>query len=937
MVGVCRADQLLQCILWRSCPDEPVKSYKLTTVTYGTSAAPYLATKCLQRLGSEGETTHPVAAKTVKKDFYVDDLLTGTDKLDEGKALVADLIDLTNSAGLILRKWSSSSDELLSDVPIGLRDERTSFELDSSTSAVKTLGLIWEPAADIFRFTIPNLGSEASITKRTVLSELAKIFDPLGLIGPVVVQAKIFLQTLWKQKCDWDDSLPEELQRIWTEFRRNLMALDTLTVPRWVSFSNDLATVELHGFCDASNAAYGACLYLRCITSDGTITARLITAKSRVAPLEDLKRKKKVLSTPRLELSAALLLSHLYEKVRHSVQITFQPFFWTDSTIVKYWLASPPSRWQIFVANRVSEIQHITSSGVWNHVAGANNPADIISRGMTPAQLKYETLWFEGPLWLRQDRAMWPSCIVPPPDIERSFLEERSTVALPARAKSPSELFALRSSFTDLVRLVAYIRRFVHNCSPNNLASKRSGTIKLQELNEATEVLVRLAQGDSFPEEVAALSRSREVKTSSKIHALNPIMVGKTIRVGGRLAHAPIPESRKHPMILHHRHPFTKLVVEHYHRKLFHAGQQLLVASVREKFWPTNARDVARTVCHKCVTCFRNKPTVHEQLMADLPSVRVNPAAVFLKVGVDLCGPFYIKYPIRRSTPVKCFVAIFVCLATKAVHMEVVADLSTQAFLSAFKRFVAVRGKPQVVMCDNATNFVGANRELEELRLQFLDQQFQHTVVRTAEDEGIQFDFIPARSPNFGGLWEAAVKSFKCHFRKVVGNQQLSYDELHTIVQQVAAILNSRPLTPLTNDYAALTPGHFLVGRPLTAIPERDLQEIPENRLSAWQQSQDFVQKLWRKWKTQYLSDLHNRTKWTKKRNNIKIDTMVLVKEDNLPPLKWKLGRVAEIYTGADGNVRVVDVRTKDGMFKRAISKICVLPIKDNASTDEEQ
>ncbi|XP_062534780.1 uncharacterized protein LOC134203959 [Armigeres subalbatus] len=612
MVGVRRADQLLQCILWRSCPDEPVKSYKLTTVTYGTSAAPYLATKCLQRLGSEGETPHPVAAKIVKKDFYVDDLLTGTDKLDEGKALVADLIDLTNSAGSVLRKWSSSSNELLSDVPIELRDERTFFELDSSTSAVKSLYFIWEPAADMFRFTIPNIGSETSITKRIVLSELAKIFDPLGLIGPVVVQAKIFLQTLWKQKCDWDDLLPEELQRIWTEFRRNLMALDTLTVPRWVSFSNDLAMVELHGFCDASNAAYGACLYLRCITSDGTITARLITAKSRVAPLEDLKRKKKVLSTPRLVLSAALLLSHLYGKVLHSVQITFQPFFWTDSTIVKYWLASPPSRWQIFVANRVSEIQHITSIGVWNHVAGANNPADIISRGMTPAQLKYETLWFEGPLLLRQDRAT-----VPLPDIEQSLSEERSTVALPARAKSPSEFFALRSSFTDLVRLVAYIRRFVHNCSPSNLASKHSGIIKLQELNEATAVLVRLAQRDSFPEEVAALSRSREVKTSSKIHALNPIMVGKTIRVGGRLAHAPIPESRKHPMILHHRHSFTKLVVEHYHRKLFHAGQQLLVSS-----YPSEKNSGPQTHAMWLVpsaTCFRNKPTVHEQLIADLP------------------------------------------------------------------------------------------------------------------------------------------------------------------------------------------------------------------------------------------------------------------------------------------------------------------------------
>ncbi|XP_062713002.1 uncharacterized protein LOC134290052 [Aedes albopictus] len=921
MVKVCPADHLLQCILWRPSSDDPVKAYKLTTVTYGTSSAPYLATKCLQRLGIEGAATHPAAAKTVKKDFYVDDALSGTDDLEEGRSLVSDLIDLTNSAGFILRKWSSNSAELLSHVPAELRDERISFELDSSTSAVKTLGLIWEPAADIFRFAVPQLESDAPITKRTVLSESAKIFDPLGLIGPVVVQAKIFLQTLWKQKCDWDDLLPEELQNAWIEFRRNLLALDTLSVPRWVSFTKGLVTVELHGFADASNAAYGACLYLRCITVDGTITVRLITAKSRVAPLEDLKRKKKVLSTPRLELSAALLLSHLYEKVCSSVQIPFQPFFWTDSTIVKYWLASPPSRWQIFVANRVSEIQHITSNGVWNHVAGADNPADIISRGMIPAQLKYETTWFEGPLWLWQDRSRWPSSSAIP-DVEHSLLEERSVVALPARVKTPSEIFLLRSSFTDIVRIVACIRRFLHNATPNNRNHRLTGPIKLQELNEATNVLVRLAQEDSFPEEVAALSRGREMKTSSKILSLHPILVGKTLRVGGRLANAPIAESRKHPMILHHHHPFTKQILRHYHIKHFHSGQQLLVASVREKFWPTNARDLARTVCHECVTCFRSKPTVHEQLMADLPSVRVNPAAVFLKRSSEV-----LRSNFRLSGNEGCAHGGF-------------ADLSTQAFLAAFRRFVAVRGKPQVVMCDNATNFVGANRELEELRLQFLDQQFQHTVVRTAEDEGIQFEFIPARSPNFGGLWEAAVKSFKGHFRKIVGNQQLSYDELHTIVQQVAAILNSRPLTPLSNDpndYAALTPGHFLVGRPLTAVPEPDLQEIPENRLAVWQRSQEFVQRLWRKWKTHYLSDLHNRTKWTRKRDNIKIGTMVLVKEDNLPPQRWKLGRVTEIYAGSDGNVRVVNVRTKDGIFKRGISKICILPIKDNASTDEEQ
>ncbi|XP_062713379.1 uncharacterized protein LOC134290294 [Aedes albopictus] len=942
MVKVAEDDQPLQRILWRDSPDQPVRTYELTTVTYGTASAPYLATKCLQRLGTEGEALHPVAAKVVRKDFYVDDLLTGTDSIEEGKTLASELISLTNSAGFNLRKWSSNNPELLSTIPSELRDDRTTLELDSSTSVVKTLGLIWEPSRDSFKFAVPRWSAEPVITKRVILSDTARIFDPLGLIGPVTVQAKIFLQQLWKEKSDWDEPLPDSCQAFWNEFRWNASAMESLAVPRWIGFNSKLASVELHGFCDASVAAYGACLYLRCETTDGSVTVRLITSKSRVAPLEDLSRKKKKQSIPRLELSSALLLSHLYEKFCTSVQIPAKAYFWTDSMIVKCWLSSLPSRWQIFVANRVSEIQHITKSGIWNHVAGAENPADIVSRGMTPAQLAYQTLWFEGPLWLRQDQSTWPKSATVQSELDSALLEERPSTSVPVQIKPPNPIFSLRSSFSALVRIVAWIRRFRHNAVSRNRSCKRSGNLSTKELNESELQLVQLAQSETFPAEIAALSKNQQISPSSKLIAANPSLMEGVLRVGGRLQNAPIPEGRKHPLILHHQHPLTKLIMEHYHRKLFHAGQQLLISSAREKFWPLRARDVARWTVHRCVSCFRNKPKVHEQLMADLPSVRVTPGSVFLRVGIDLCGPFYIRYPGRKSAPIKSFVCIFVCLATKAVHLEIVADLSTQAFLASFKRFVAIRGKPRLVMCDNATNFVGANKELEALRQLLNDQQVQHAMVNAALEDGIEFKFIPPRTPNFGGLWEAAVKSFKGHFRKTIGDRVLTYDEFHTVVHQVAAILNSRPLTPLSNDpndFSALTPGHFLVGRPLTAVPEPDLQEVPENRLSHWQRTQDFVQQLWRKWKTQYLSDLHNRTRWSRKRDNIHVGTMVFIKEDNLPPQKWRLGRVTEIFPSQDGNVRVVSVRTQDGVFKRGISKICILPIRDNdqESPSEEQ
>ncbi|XP_062701379.1 uncharacterized protein LOC134285171 [Aedes albopictus] len=939
MVRVPEEDQHLQRILWRDTPEESVKTFELLTVTYGTASAPYLATRCLKKLGEDNGSTHPIAARVVQEDFYVDDMLSGADTVPKARQLMNEVIELTDTAGFTLRKWNSNSPELLSTLPKHLRDERSVLDLDSSSATVKTLGLRWDTQSDDFCFAFPEWRSNSSsITKRSVHSDAACFFDPLGLVGPVVVQAKIFIQRLWLLKCDWDDPLEESLQEMWMEYKQNMVALESLSIPRWLGVSNDCTEVQLHGFCDASEAAYGACLYLRCTASDGTVTVRLITSKSRVAPLESLQRKKKKMSIPRLELSSALLLSHLYEKYSQ-IHPNLPAYFWTDSMIVKCWLASLPSRWQIFVANRVSEIQHLTKDGVWNHVPGTENPADLISRGMSPAHLQYQTLWFEGPQWLAQDQQFWPDAGDPPnAELDSTMLEERPSPAFPAQAVPPSEIFGERSSFTELVRIVALLLRFRHNSQKCNRPSRKTGPLTLEEQEQATIALVRLSQQECYPQELKELAKRGSVHDSSNIAALHPQLCDGVMRVGGRLSKASISSDRKHPYILHHKHPLATMIVRHFHYKLFHAGQQLLISAVRGKFWPVHIHSLARKVIHGCIPCFRSKPKVLDQLMADLPSARVNPAPPFMNVGVDYCGPFQVNYPNRRASPVKCYVAIFVCLVVKAVHLELVMDLTTQAFLAALKRFAARRGKPQLIMCDNATTFVGAKRELTELHRLFHDQKFQEQLIKDTSSDGIEFRFIPPRTPNFGGLWEAQVKSFKGHFKKAVGTKVLKVDEMLTALAQIEAVLNSRPLTPISSDpsdFEALTPGHFLVQRPLTAIPEPDLQDLPTNRLSKWETAQQVSQQVWSRWSTQYLSDLHNRTKWTKQRNNIRIGTMVLLKDENAPPLKWHLGRVVKVFEGSDGNIRVVTVRTKDGCFDRGISKVCPLPIRDNEESPQ--
>lgn len=273
---------------------------------------------------------------------------------------------------------------------------------------------------------------------------------------------------------------------------------------------------------------------------------------------------------------------------------------------------------------------------------------------------------------------------------------------------------------------------------------------------------------------------------------------------------------------------------------------------------------------------------------------------------------------------------MFVCLATKAYHLELAPDLTTESFLNAFKRFVSRRGLCSSLFSDNATNFRGANNELISInKLLSKDNKFQ----KFLSDHTIQWKFIPAKSPHMGGIWEAGVRAVKCHLLRITKNFNFTFDEFYTLLTQVEAVLNSRPLMPLSDsidDFQPLTPGHFLIGCPLVAKPEVNLQDIPMNRLSRYQHLIHMQQHLWSRWSKEYLNCLQQRTKWRVKKDLSGIaGALVILKEDNTPPLHWPMGRITAVHPGPDGNVRVVTVKTQGGETKRAITRVCLLPISD--------
>ncbi|XP_076686070.1 uncharacterized protein LOC143378131 [Andrena cerasifolii] len=324
-------------------------------------------------------------------DVYVDDILTGATSVEEALTLKKELDQLAMAGGFRLHKWASNSPEFMRSVHNDVAALARHWDTDTQHSV---LGIQWLPATDNFQIRLLEGSTSPTTTKRSVLSQAAQIFDPLGWLAPVTVWTKIFIQTLWTLTTDWDEALPVQSEDAWREFLKALPALRQIQIPRCMGLTSTNQSVEVHGFSDASERAYSAVAYLRVHDSSGDIQIHLISAKTKVAPL-------KKLSLPRLELSGAHLLTRLVAHLLSTLALRINGVhLWTDALVALGWIQAPSSRWQTYVANRVADIQRTLPQAHWHHVSGQDNPADCASRGLTPAEFPEHPLWWSGPSWL---------------------------------------------------------------------------------------------------------------------------------------------------------------------------------------------------------------------------------------------------------------------------------------------------------------------------------------------------------------------------------------------------------------------------------------------------------------------------------------------------------------------------------------------------------
>ena len=865
------------------------------------------------------------AVGTVNKNFYVDDCLKAVANADEAIHLVSELSAMLSKGGFHLKKWISNNRDVMACV---LEDERAKSvkDLDLENLPVdRALGMEWNVEKDTISFHVAD--KPITNTRRGILSMTSSIYDPLGFVAPFVLPVKCLLQDLCKQNFGWDDTVPSEYLNKWQEW---LQWLEDVSVPRCFKPSNfgEVYSVEIHNFSDASECGNGAVSYLRLVDVHGKIHCGILLAKSRVAP-------PKRVTIPRLELTAATIAVNLWKTIQRelNLQDVKDVFFWTDSTIVLQYILNTERSFKTFVANRVATIHEASSPSQWHHISSESNPADCVSRGFKSSDLEKLKEWHEGPQFLRTDVRHWPSQPLHLPEIQSNDQELKKVISHSCTTvKEDGLLFLLHrySSWYALQKAVAWLLRFKQFllCRNNELALKQLNCsyLNVSEIESATREIVKLVQRQSFPEEIRAFQESSasdqpcKLPKGSSLRKLGIIMVNGVLCVKGRLHLAKLNHSAKHPMILPSKHHVTDMIINYYHRH-GHVGPSQVLASLRQKFWILRGPSSVKRVTSRCLSCRRWNARPGEQIMAPLPLPRVCPGnPPFYSVGIDYFGPIHVK--VKRSI-VKRYGCVFTCLATRAVHIEVSHDLSSDSFIQAFTRFVSRRGPPVEIFSDNGTNFKGAEAEIKIA----LDGWNQHLIQNRLCERGVQWHFNAPSASHTGGVWERMIRSIRSILRHLLKEQQVDDETLLTFLAEVEKILNDRPLirpSDSPQDLEVLTPSMLLLNR-FNSCSSPGICTDVDKYTRRWKHAQYLAKVFWKRWVKEYLPLLQERQKWLVPRRNFSVGDLVLVVDGNVPRGQWMKGIVEETYPDQFGIVRQVIVRTATTRLLRDIRKLTLL------------
>ena len=881
---------------WRGPEDKETSVYRFTRALFGLTCSPFLLGGVLGEHLKAWEAKYPELVDEVRKGLYVDDLMTGGATVDEVKEKKTESTEIFEDATFRLHKWHSNVESL--EAPRDDNNDESTFAKQQlgNRSSTKLLGLGWNKVKDCL--SVVKADEVPATTKRNALSQLAKLYDPLGLVSPTMLLGKNLFREMCTTRISWDSEFAETMVRNWEAWYRQIP--DCYEVPRSLApYQQPITTITLHAFGDASKTGVAAAVYAVVEQSEGT-TQGLVCAKSRLA--------KRNLTIPRLELVAGHMAVNLVTNVERAIDRdrVKAVHCWLDSTVALYWI-NGQGDFRQFVANRVAKIQE-HSHVKWHHVSTHENPADLGSRG---GKVIGDELWKHGPQWLG-NRTQWPPDVTLKASPEAN--EELKTV-MSSRALVTTNPPAESDRFLDLLdkfplrkvlRICAWINRYLENrrAAPEE---REYGPLTTAEIQKCEQWWIRKTQTE-------AATNPEFEKTEVHLN-IKPNLNG-VLECRGRI-------DGEYPTFLPCDSTFTRKVVERAHLCTLHGGVSMTMAKVRERYWVPKLRRLVKQVRSKCYGCLRFRAEAYKKPPpGKLPSTRTQGTTPFQVVGVDFAGP--IRYVTRNKAERKAYLLLYGCSLTRAVHLEVLKTMEASEFIASLKRFIARRGRPKLIYSDNARTFKAAAKWLRKAQQ---DEKFHAFLAENA----VEWRFNLSRAPWWGGQYERLIGLFKRAFHKTIGNGRLTWEELEEVVLDVEVTLNNRPLNYLEDDvdFSVLTPSSMLNVNPYL-MPEVEPHRIKEMDL---RKRAKFLRKckqsLWKRWAREYVRGLRERHRQRigMQTSYPKVGEVVIVWDEDKNRNKWKLGIVNQLIEGRDGVIRGAQVRTSNGELERAVQHLYPLEL----------
>lgn len=945
MVAVRNEDRDVLRFLWVKNANNNVSDItvlRFTRVVFGVSASPFLLNATIKHHIEQYSVHDPDLTSLFMRSIYVDDISAGADDDDSAFEFYTKSKKILAKGGFNLRKFVTNSTSLshrveqieqnnegLIHTEPNIVEEDKSYTKDvlgskqHTDGEQKILGVKWNFVQDTLIFDLNELANamrSLKATKRQIVGVTARLYDPLGYMSPVIIRIKMFFQELCSSKLEWDEPLTGQLLNKW-----NINALLSgfkgvvTSIPRcyfW-SVKEAASRCSLHGFCDASLGAYAAVVYVKIETSSG-ISTSFVTFKTRVAPVSKQ-------TIPRLELLSALLLANLITTVTDALKDdmpTASVTCYTDSKVSLCWIKGLTKEWKPFVQNRVNTIRRLVPHDQWKFCTGEDNPADLPSRGMSPTDLVGSIFWRYGPPWLTQaEPAVEEELVMAEACLKEIKVSSQHVMVISTDSIGIGRIIncAHFSTLGRLLRVTAYVMRFCRllRAKTQQQDFKTSTTLEASEIKAAETLWVKETQ--------SCLKESDTFRVWK--HQLGLFLEEGVWRCKGRLGNADISYASKYPALLTKEHPVTTLIVEDAHRKVMHNGVKETLTEIRSKYWINKGRQFVRKVIHRCFACRKLEGQPYRlPPPPPLPEFRAKELPPFSYTGVDFAGPLYIKTQGLVKTR-KVWICLYTCCAVRAVHLELVPDLTTDSFLRCFKRFVARRGMPHRMISDNGKTFKAAAKTIHKLSKSDAVREYGSNV-------GVEWSFNLEKAPWWGGIFER-IRTMKRCLKKTIGRANITYDELMTVVTEAEMIMNSRPLSYVSTEdiEEPLTPSHLLVGRRLLSLPSVSEEKLPEVSQEVLSRRARYLDRImthfWKRWRSEYLLELreyhrHNEVIQSTLQQGLNQGDIVLLHDEKKSRGFWKLARIEKLLKGSDDQIRGAMIRVSS----RSSSTILRRPLK---------